>query len=364
MIHKLSLNDVTKKYGIATALNPVSLHVEEGEFVTLLGPSGSGKSTLLKIIAGMTSASSGRVFIDGRDATNIPSRERDLGMVFQNYALMPHMNVFENVAFPLRVRKASSEDIKKKVAWALDVVQLGHLADRKPAALSGGQQQRVAIARAIVYDPSLVLMDEPLGALDKKLREQLQSEIKQLHQKLGITIVYVTHDQEEAMSMSDRVAVMNAGSLEQIGAPRDLYFKPKTAFSAQFLGNSNFLKATFVGTENSMAKFQLPSGEHVLAPSGHSLQHGEKVRLMVRPEHIGLGEGVIKQNLNQMKAIATDVSFLGGSVHYKASAEANPALIIVGDNLGARASCESGKPITLFWDPSMTLVFAGEQIVE
>jgi putative spermidine/putrescine transport system ATP-binding protein len=217
--------------------------VRKGEFLTLLGPSGSGKTTILNIIAGTIQPSSGQVWIGEREVTKLPSNKRHLGMVFQNYALMPHMTIFENVAFPLRVRRLSDSEISRKVNEVLEIVQLPHVAQRKPKELSGGQQQRIAIARCLVYNPDIILMDEPLGALDKKLREQMQLEIKRLHNTLGVTILYVTHDQEEALVMSDRICLMNAGRIEQLDTPHQLYFNPRSVFAADFLGESNILEA-------------------------------------------------------------------------------------------------------------------------
>src|SRR5690606_24648249 len=215
--------------------------MREGEFLTLLGPSGSGKSTLLMAIAGLNNPDDGEIWIDGKLATFLPPFQRDIGMVFQNYALFPHMTIFENIAFPLRMRGTEAATIKTKVADVLDKVQLSHVAQRLPRELSGGQQQRIALARCFVYQPSIILMDEPLGALDKKLRDALQLEIKQLHEDLGITVLYVTHDQEEAMVMSDRICLMNNARIEQIGTPDELYHRPKTVYAADFLGESNFM---------------------------------------------------------------------------------------------------------------------------
>ncbi|HIF88473.1 MAG TPA: ABC transporter ATP-binding protein, partial [Candidatus Thioglobus sp.] len=236
--YKLRTRNVRKTYGSVVALEAASIEMQEGEFLTLLGPSGSGKTTLLMAIAGLNNPDSGDIWIDGKLANFLPPFKRDLGMVFQNYALFPHMNIFDNIAFPLRMRKMPMALIRKEVARVLEIVELDHVAKRFPRELSGGQQQRIALARCFVYKPSIILMDEPLGALDKKLRETLQREIKQLHENLGITVLYVTHDQEEAMVMSDRICVMNDGSIDQIGTPNELYFQPSTMFSADFLGDS------------------------------------------------------------------------------------------------------------------------------
>ncbi|MFD9942755.1 ABC transporter ATP-binding protein [Nonomuraea sp. NPDC059023] len=241
MTGAVDVRAVTKRYPGSLALDEVSLHVAAGEFMTLLGSSGSGKSTLLNVVAGFTEPTSGSVLVDGADITGVPPHRRELGMVFQHYALFPHMNVFENVAFPLRRRKVRGAELRRRVRDALEVVELGALGERRPSQLSGGQQQRVALARAIVFRPRVLLMDEPLGALDKRLREQLQLEIKRLHRELGITFVFVTHDQEEALTMSDRVALLREGRIVQVGTPQELYERPASRYVAEFLGESNLL---------------------------------------------------------------------------------------------------------------------------
>ncbi|MBB5081824.1 ABC transporter ATP-binding protein [Nonomuraea endophytica] len=241
MTGAVDVRAVTKRYPGSLALDEVSLHVAAGEFMTLLGSSGSGKSTLLNVVAGFTEPTSGSVLVDDADITGVPPHRRELGMVFQHYALFPHMNVFENVAFPLRRRKVRGAELRRRVGDALEVVELGALGERRPAQLSGGQQQRVALARAIVFQPRVLLMDEPLGALDKRLREQLQLEIKRLHRELGITFVFVTHDQEEALTMSDRVALLREGRIVQVGTPQELYETPASRYVAEFLGESNLL---------------------------------------------------------------------------------------------------------------------------
>ncbi|MFL5334564.1 MAG: ABC transporter ATP-binding protein, partial [Geminicoccaceae bacterium] len=235
----MELRAISKRYGTFTAVDAVSLRVERGQFLTLLGPSGSGKTTILMAIAGFVAPSEGAVLLDGRDITALPPERRDFGMVFQGYALFPHMTVAENVAFPLRVRGLSRAGRDAKVRAALDLVQLARFAERRPAQLSGGQQQRVALARALVFDPDLLLLDEPLSALDKKLRAELQEELKALHRRVGRTFVNVTHDQEEALSLSDQVAILNHGRLVQVGPPEVLYERPRTRFVADFLGKSN-----------------------------------------------------------------------------------------------------------------------------
>ena len=287
--HALALQGLTKRYGSFTAVADVSLRVERGEFLTLLGPSGSGKTTILMCIAGFVAPTAGAILLDGKDITPLPPERRDFGMVFQGYALFPHMTVAENVAFPLRVRKLSAADREAKVRAALDLVQLQGFAERLPRQLSGGQQQRVALARALVFDPALLLLDEPLSALDKKLRAELQEELKALHRRVGRTFVNVTHDQEEALSLSDRVAILNHGKLIQGGAPAHLYEQPRTRFVADFLGKSNFLQGEV--RESVPGGFVIGAGATRIVQAvaeNHRPAHGSRVLLSLRPEKITL----------------------------------------------------------------------------
>jgi putative spermidine/putrescine transport system ATP-binding protein len=301
---KLKTRDLRKTYGPVVALAGASLDLEEGEFLTLLGPSGSGKTTMLMTIAGLVQPDSGEVWIDGRLATYAPPHRRDIGMVFQNYALFPHLTVSENIAFPLRMRRMTETDIRREVTRVLDLVQLPEVGGRLPRALSGGQQQRIALARCIVYRPSIVLMDEPLGALDKKLRD---------HTELGITVLYVTHDQEEAMIMSDRVCLMNNSRIEQIGSPADLYFWPRSVFVADFIGESNLLDAQVAGIDGDEVTLKGAAGALLKArlDAGRSVQPGEAVKLMVRPEMLSvLHAGANADNV--LDARLTDVILVGG----------------------------------------------------
>ena len=287
--HALALQGLTKRYGSFTAVADVSLRVERGEFLTLLGPSGSGKTTILMCIAGFVAPTAGAILLDGKDITPLPPERRDFGMVFQGYALFPHMTVAENVAFPLRVRKLSAADREAKVRAALDLVQLQGFAERLPRQLSGGQQQRVALARALVFDPALLLLDEPLSALDKKLRAELQEELKALHRRVGRTFVNVTHDQEEVLSLSDRVAILNHGKLIQEGAPAHLYEQPRTRFVADFLGKSNFLQGEV--RESVPGGFVIGAGATRIVQAvaeNHRPAHGSRVLLSLRPEKITL----------------------------------------------------------------------------
>ncbi|MDN2565065.1 ABC transporter ATP-binding protein [Aquibium sp. A9E412] len=281
----LRLEGVSKRYagGALRAVDDVSIDIRRGEFLSLLGPSGSGKTTTLMMIAGFELPSDGRIVLSGRDIVGIPAHRRNFGMVFQNYALFPHMTVFDNVAYPLRLRKLAPDAIAETVGRYLEMVGLTSYADRRPNALSGGQQQRVALARALVFDPAVVLMDEPLGALDKNLREQLQFEIKALQRKLGITLIYVTHDQSEAMTMSDRIAVFNAGHIEQIAAPIEIYRRPATRFVGEFVGESNMFEATVSDPQAGVVSTAIGP---VRAAAPLDCARDAPVLAMIRPELI------------------------------------------------------------------------------
>ena len=278
----IALREIAKRFGDTQAVYPTDLEVAHGELVTLLGPSGSGKSTILSMIAGLLPPSQGRVYIGGQDVTDVPPARRNLGMVFQSYALFPHMSVFDNVAFPLTIRKLSRRDIETKVMRTLEMVQLDGLAKRKQAQLSGGQQQRVALARALVFEPDILLLDEPMGALDKKLREQLQLELRQLQRDLGVTTLLVTHDQEEALSLSTRVVVLDQGSVQQIGTPSEAYRRPANRFVAEFIGTANLL-AGEIHHVNGKSLMTLASGEQVACAPSNGYQG--KGMLLIRPEH-------------------------------------------------------------------------------
>ena len=289
---RLTLQNIQKQYGIACAVRSASLEVAAGEFLSIVGPSGSGKTTLLTIIAGFEMPTAGTIAVGGRDITLLAPNRRNIGMVFQRYALFPHMSVRQNIEFPLRMRNRSGTGSHcGRVDEMLDLVQLRPFAERYPHELSGGQQQRVAVARALIFGPPVILMDEPLGALDKKLRESMQIEIKRLQENLGTTVVYVTHDQDEALTMSDRMAVMRDGRIEQIGRPSELYADPKTAFVADFLGSINFIPARLVSSAGDVVCAQIGAGPTVTArlslEDGAGLQAGDMLQLAVRPEHIG-----------------------------------------------------------------------------
>jgi putative spermidine/putrescine transport system ATP-binding protein len=276
---KLVAQGIGKRYGTVTALEPTDLSIATGELLTVLGPSGSGKTTLLQVICGLVEPTSGRLLIDGEDQTHTPAHRRRMGVVFQNYALFPHLTVQENVSFPLDVRKIAAAELRRRVTEALDMVGLGELRGRFPRELSGGQQQRVALARCFVYEPSMILMDEPLGALDRKLRETMQIEIKRLHRQTGATIIFVTHDQDEALALSDRICLMNAARVEQIGTPQEIYEQPRSLFAAEFIGISNVLTGD-VGPGGLVT----PDG--TFAIPGTPPPIGQRAAFVVRPEHM------------------------------------------------------------------------------
>lgn len=318
LTHKLQIRGLRKAYGPVVALDGVDLEMRDGEFVTLLGPSGSGKSTVLLIIAGLIQPNDGEVWIDGKLSTYMPPHKRDIGVVFQNYALFPHMTLYENIAFPLRMRRYDETRIGVEVNRVLSTVQLAGLGHRLPSQLSGGQQQRIALARCLVYQPPIILMDEPLGALDKKLRQQLQLEIRRLHQQLGITVLYVTHDQEEALAMSDRICLMREGRIEQIGSPSELYFQPRTIFAADFLGESNLLDAVLISRSDRTAELQGTTGERVQATLDQDISPGQKVKVLVRPENLRV-LAPREQAENQLIAKLRDRILLGQVTKYYAT---------------------------------------------
>ncbi|AIN58043.1 MULTISPECIES: ABC transporter ATP-binding protein [Pseudomonas] len=310
----VSLRGLNKHYGDFTAVDNLDLEIQDGEFLTFLGSSGSGKSTTLSMLAGFETPSSGEILVDGQSLVSVPPHKRDIGMVFQRYSLFPHLNVRDNIGFPLAIRKLGADETRKRVEAMLKLVRLEPFAHRKPSQMSGGQQQRVAIARALVYEPRILLMDEPLGALDKKLREDLQDELRQLHRRLGITIVYVTHDQEEAMRLSQRIAIFSHGRIVGLGTGYDLYQNPPNAFVASFLGNSNFLRFTASG--NGAGHFE---GQPVTVRLTPGLANGQEALIMVRPEKaLALTvEQAAREPLpagwNEVTATVAELLFLGES---------------------------------------------------
>ncbi len=351
---KLSIRGVAKTYGLVQALAGASLDLKQGEFLTLLGPSGSGKSTLLMIVAGLIQPTSGEVWIGGRLSTYEPPNKRDIGMVFQNYALFPHLTIAENIAFPLRMRGISTTHVADEVSRVLDIVQLPHVAGRLPHELSGGQQQRIALARCMVYRPSIILMDEPLGALDRKLRDSMQLEIKQLHKRLGITVLYVTHDQEEALAMSDRICLMNQGRIEQIGSPEDLYFRPRTEFVADFLGESNIIAGTVLA-HGADGLVEGPGGLRIRTRMDATLAPGQAVKLVIRPESLrALGPDEAVENVAQGTLIET--VFIGGAYRHYVAVAGN--LVLCLKQLSDRAASvpAPGTALRIGWSGEQSVV--------
>ncbi|MDR3097630.1 MAG: ABC transporter ATP-binding protein [Paraburkholderia sp.] len=315
----LQIQRLRKTYDDVVAIDRVSLDVRKGEFMTFLGPSGSGKSTTLYIVAGLQEPTEGRVLLDGKPLLEVAPNKRNIGMVFQRYTLFPHLTVGENVAFPLRVRGRPESEVKAKVEKMLKLVHLCECRDRMPAQLSGGQQQRVAIARALAYDPPVLLMDEPLSALDKKLREEIQLELRRIHQETGVTILYVTHDQEEALRLSDRIAVFNKGLIEQVGTGEELYANPASRFVASFIGNSNFLPVKVTKNSEGRMNSVFPNGHEVASNAFNpSLSAGDDGTLMIRPEQMRISslQGGGCKSGTALPVTVRDVTYLGDAMHY------------------------------------------------
>ena len=354
---KLSIRGASKTYGAVTALADATLDLREGEFLTLLGPSGSGKTTLLMMVAGLVQPTSGEIWIDGKLATYAPPNKRDIGIVFQNYALFPHLTVHENIAFPLQMRRMAAAEIDREVKRVLDIVQLPQVAQRLPRELSGGQQQRIALARCMVYRPSIILMDEPLGALDRQLRDRMQLEIKDLHSRLGITVLYVTHDQEEAMAMSDRICLMNNGRIEQVGTPQELYFRPRSVFVAEFLGESNIVEAT-VAAAGNLVQLQGPGGLAIRARGDGSAPVGAAVKAIVRPERLRL-LGESESADNAVAGTLKETVFVGGVTRYFVALPGGLVLSAKQLTPSAAAVPRPGDAVRLGWSAEHTLVLRG-----
>jgi putative spermidine/putrescine transport system ATP-binding protein len=353
--HSLSLRNVSKRYAGHVAVDDVSLTVGNGEFLTLLGPSGSGKTTILMMVAGFTEPSSGTIEIDGRDITALPPEKRNFGMVFQGYALFPHLTVAQNVAFPLTVRRRPRAEIAERVAGALDLVQLRPLAERTPKQLSGGQQQRVALARALVFSPDLLLLDEPLSALDKKLRAELQWELKSLHQRLGKTFIYVTHDQEEALSLSDRIAILRGGRIIQLGAPAELYERPATTFVADFLGKSNFIAGIVEGTHEDHFTYRIGEARFAQHRDGTSPSVGEHITLALRPEKMSLATQPASDG-NSLSGEIVASSYLGTNLQLRIRTSAIGDMLVSVPAWRLAVAPESGRQVWLSWDRDASVV--------
>jgi len=341
--------EVQKSYdGETLVVKNLNLDVARGEFLTMLGPSGSGKTTCLMMLAGFEPATHGEITLDGKSINDVAPHKRGIGMVFQNYALFPHMTVFENLAFPLQVRSMNKSEMETKVKRALDMVQLGDFGNRRPAQLSGGQQQRVAVARALVFDPELVLMDEPLGALDKQLREQMQYEIKHIHESLGVTVVYVTHDQSEALTMSSRVAVFNDGVIQQIAPPDELYEKPDNAFVAQFIGENNKLEGTIKEKSGSDCLIEIPGAGLVSALDINAGNVGEKSSLSLRPERVVINPENGKYP-NVFDGKVEELIYLGDHIRTRIDVCGHDDFIIKVPNASGLSPLVEGSQIKVGW---------------
>ena len=353
----VSLRNLNKHYGDFAAVDNISLDIQNGEFLTFLGSSGSGKSTTLSMLAGFEQPTSGEILVNGKSLVNVPPHKRDIGMVFQRYSLFPHLSVRDNIAFPLAIRKLAAAEREERVDAMLKLVQLDQFAHRRPAQLSGGQQQRVAIARALVYEPRILLMDEPLGALDKKLREDLQDELRQLHRRLGITIVYVTHDQEEAMRLSQRIAIFSHGKIVGLGSGYDLYQNPPNAFVASFLGNSNFLKLKAQG--NGVATFE---GKPLSIRLTANLQTDQDVLLMIRPEKaVALspdqaGVDPLATGWNEVAAKVTEMLFLGESQTCAVVTSSGTAMTVKALSASGMP-LKAGDPVCVRWASADACVY-------
>jgi putative spermidine/putrescine transport system ATP-binding protein len=352
--------DVQKAYGDFHAVKQLNLTIGRGEFLTFLGPSGSGKTTTLNMLAGFERPTQGVIKLAGKSVDRLPPYDRNIGMVFQNYALFPHMSVEANVAFPLSVRKTPKADIAPRVKRALAMVKLEQFRDRKPAQLSGGQQQRVALARALVFEPTLVLMDEPLGALDKKLREHMQIELKQIHEMLGVTIVYVTHDQSEALTMSDRVAVFDHGEVAQIGTPDGLYNEPATPFVANFIGENNSLDGIVETVDAGRCHVALPGGLKVAALCVGDVRPGAPVRLAIRPERISLSNAAGPTD-SSLQATVDGRIYMGDHQRLLARLPNGQSLTV---KIGPEAALATNEGVSLFWSSTDCRAFPASAVAD
>ncbi|MFJ2787899.1 ABC transporter ATP-binding protein [Streptomyces sp. NPDC093249] len=361
------LTGISKSYGSFTAVHPLDLTVPQGSFFALLGASGCGKTTTLRMIAGLEDPSTGTVFLGDRDVTDLPPYKRPVNTVFQSYALFPHMDITENIAFGLRRRGIKS--VKKQVDDMLELVQLGDKARHKPHQLSGGQQQRVAVARALINHPQVLLLDEPLGALDLKLRRQMQLELKRIQTEVGITFVHVTHDQEEAMTMADQVAVMNGGRVEQLGAPADLYENPRTTFVANFLGTSNLIEAEVLETGADL--LVTAGGSRLRVPGDRcttAVRQGGKVLVGVRPEKISLTHAddaaTVADGRNRVTGRIADSSFIGVSTQYVVDGPAGGGLQVYEQNIERDTRLRPGAEVVLHWNPAHTFGLDAAQAID
>jgi putative spermidine/putrescine transport system ATP-binding protein len=348
----VAFEHVQKSYdGVSLVVKDLNLSIGKGEFLTMLGPSGSGKTTCLMMLAGFETATHGEIKLDGRPINQVPPHKRGIGMVFQNYALFPHMTVGENLSFPLEVRGMGKSDREAKIKRALDMVQMGAFANRRPSQLSGGQQQRIALARALVFDPALVLMDEPLGALDKQLREHMQFEIKHLHESLGITVVYVTHDQGEALTMSDRVAVFNDGRIQQLAPPADLYERPDNSFVAQFIGENNKLAGTVEELADGKALVRLATGELIDATPVNIREKGQKTLVSIRPERVEFKPEMMPAGAHTIDAEVVEIIYMGDILRAVLKVAGSADFVMKMRNTLGQTRLVQGQKIKVGWHP-------------
>ncbi len=355
---EIGLHGVRKRFSDQVAVDGISLNVHEGEFFSVLGPSGCGKTTVLRMIAGFVDPDEGRIELDGNDMVGVPPYRRDVNTVFQSYALFPHMSVWDNVAYGLKRKKLRGEELRKRVGEHLELVRLSQFAQRRPAQLSGGQQQRVAIARALAAGPRLLLLDEPLGALDAKLRKELQIELMRIQREVGTTFLYVTHDQEEALVLSHRIAVMNAGRIEQVGYPEDVYERPATRFVAGFIGTSNILDAEVSGVDGGFAELTAPGANRLRARISGSAGHGQKVAATVRPEKVHLFDETAEPPTGWcvLQGVVRDVVYTGVSTQFVVDTPAGELVAFVQNAQRIDDAGAPGQPVRMAWDPEFTVL--------
>ena len=352
----LRLERLSKSFGEFIAVEDVNLHIRRGEFLTILGPSGSGKTTLLMIIAGFLEATTGDIQFDGLSIMSLRPEKRNFGMVFQGYALFPHMTVRQNIAYPLEVRKGARDEIVKRVDEMLELVQLETFGDRLPRQLSGGQQQRVALARALIFDPLVLLLDEPLGALDKKLRSNVQTQLKNLHRKVGKTFVYVTHDQEEALSMSDRVVIMNHGRVVQVGSPQELYERPSTVFASKFIGKSNILRGVVNQVDVNKVLYSVADKYFQQLVSNEKFSKNDEIILALRPEKIKIACSKVTSNeVNILVGRIIDITYFGSTILVNVETDSVGVFIVEVQAWNNKEKLEEGQEISLTWSPDAAI---------
>lgn len=348
----VAFEHVQKSYdGQTLVVKDLNLSIGRGEFLTMLGPSGSGKTTCLMMLAGFETATHGEIRLAGRPINQVPPHKRGIGMVFQNYALFPHMTVGENLSFPLEVRGMDKAERDTRIRRALDMVQMGSFANRRPAQLSGGQQQRIALARALVFDPELVLMDEPLGALDKQLREHMQFEIKHLHEELGITVVYVTHDQGEALTMSARIAVFNDGRIQQLATPSELYERPENSFVAGFIGENNALPGTIEKLDGDKALVRLDSGDLIDATAVNIRESGQRTTVSIRPERVEFKSELMPEGAHTVEADVAEVIYMGDILRTRLRVADSDNFVMKFRNTAGQTRLQPGQKIRIGWHP-------------